>query len=386
MDFHLSDDQKALQEVAHSFSEKEFTPFAGDWDAKKEFPIPTLKKAGENGFCGIYVREDVGGLGLKRIDAAIIFEELAAGCTSTTAYLTIHNMVTWMIDSFGPEPLRQQWCPQLATGQLLGSYCLTEPNSGSDAASLKTRAEKKGDKYVLNGTKAWVSGGGATDVLVVMARTGVEGPKGISALVVPSNLKGISFGENEKKMGWNSQPTRIINFDNVEIPVSNLLGVEGEGFKIAMKGLDGGRINIGTCSVGAAQNALNQAVAHMKVRKQFGKALSEFQALQFRVADMQTELIAARQMIRLAAFKLDNQDAQATAYCAMAKRFATDVGFEVCNQALQLFGGYGYTHEYPLERHVRDTRVHQILEGTNEIMRVIASRKIFDADDLSVFR
>ena len=335
MDFNLNDDQLAIVEAARIFSKNELAPHAGHWDQKKIFPKDVIRKAAEMGFCGIYTREDVGGAGMKRLDAALIFEELAAGCTSTTAYLTIHNMVSWMIDSFGKESVRTHYCPKMATAEMLGSYCLTEPNSGSDAASLRTKAEKKGDKYVLTGTKAFVSGGGETDVLVVMARTGVDGPKGISSFVVPANSKGISFGENEKKMGWNSQPTRVINFDAVEIPADNLLGAEGEGFKIAMKGLDGGRINIGTCSVGAAQNALNEAHKYVRDRKQFGSQIAEFQATQFKLADLVTELVAARQMIRLAAFKLDSKDAMATSYCAMAKRFATDTGFRVCNEALQ---------------------------------------------------
>jgi alkylation response protein AidB-like acyl-CoA dehydrogenase len=378
MNFELTEDQKAYQEAARQFAEKELAPHAAHWDQKKIFPKDVIRKAAELGFGAIYVRDDVGGSNLKRLDAAIIFEELAAGCPSTTAYITIHNMVAWMIDRFGSEALRQEWLPKMATCEVLGSYCLTEPNSGSDAASLKTRAEKKGDKYVLTGTKAFVSGGGETDVLIVMARTGDESPKGISSFVVPTNLKGISYGENEKKMGWNSQPTRIINFDQVEVPAANLLGDLGQGFKIAMMGLDGGRINIATCSVGAAQAAINAAQKHMLDRKQFGKPLADFQALQFRMADMVTELVASRQMVRLAAAKLDAKDPQATVYCAMAKRFATDFGHRVCDEALQLFGGYGYTQEYPVERLVRDTRVHRILEGTNEIMRVIVARKVLE--------
>jgi alkylation response protein AidB-like acyl-CoA dehydrogenase len=291
-----------------------------------------------------------------------------------------------MIDSFGSEKTRQEFCPQLTSGQLLGSYCLTEPNSGSDAASLKTSAVKKGDKYILNGTKAFVSGGGATDVLVVMARTGDNTPKGISSFVVPTTTKGISYGENEKKMGWNSQPTRIVNFDQVEVPASNLLGQEGIGFKIAMKGLDGGRINIGTCSVGAAQACVNAAQRYMHERKQFGQELAKFQALQFRFADMATHLVASRQMIRLAASKLDAKDADATVYCAMAKRFASDTCFQICDEALQMFGGYGYTQEYPVERYFRDSRVHRILEGTNEIMRVIIARKALEEGALERIR
>jgi len=384
--FELSENQKQFQEAARAFALSEMAPHAGEWDSKKFFPKDVIKKAAEMGFCGIYVPEDIGGLGLGRLDAALIFEELASGCTSTTAYITIHNMVAWMISSFAKEEVRQEWCPQMTSGEKLGSYCLTEANSGSDAASLKTKAEKVGDDYILSGSKAFVSGGGETDVLVVMARTGDDTPKGISAFVVPANSKGISYGENEKKMGWNSQPTRVINFDGVKVPAKYLLGNLGDGFKIAMKGLDGGRINIGTCSVGCAQAALNATHRYMNERKQFGKHLKEFQALQFRVADMVTELIAARQMIRLAASKLDAKDPSATVYCAMAKRFATDVGFKVCNEAIQLHGGYGYTHEYGVERNMRDSRVHQILEGTNEIMRVIISRKVLEEDGLELFR
>jgi alkylation response protein AidB-like acyl-CoA dehydrogenase len=378
VDFELNEELIAIQDMARQFGQKEIAPLAAEWDRTKHFPKDVLRSAAELGFAGLYTRADVGGTELGRLAATVVFEELSAACPSTTAYLTIHNMVTWMIDRFGSEALRQEWCPRMTTLELFGSYCLTEPGSGSDAASLRTRAEKKGDRYVITGTKAFVSGGGETDVLIVMARTGDASPKGISAFVVPARLPGISYGENERKMGWNSQPTRVINFDQVEIPAGNLLGQEGEGFKFAMKGLDGGRINIATCSVGAARAALAAARAHLLVRKQFGKALAEFQALQFRLADMATELVAARQMVRLAAAKLDRQDPRASVYCAMAKRFATDVGFQVCNEALQLFGGYGYTQEYPVEKLVRDTRVHQILEGTNEIMRVIISRRVLE--------
>lgn len=386
MNYDLSDEQIAIQDMARQFAAKEIAPKAAEWDQKKHFPVDVIKKSAELGFCGVYMDPEVGGTGLGRTEAAIIFEELAAACPSTTAYITIHNMVGWMIDSFGSKELRETWCPKMAAGEALGSYCLTEPNSGSDAASLKTRATKKGDKYVLKGTKVFVSGGGAGDVMVVMARTGDESPKGISSFVVPAQLPGISYGENEKKMGWNCQPTRVLNFDDVEIPAGNLLGAEGEGFKIAMKGLDGGRINIATCSVGAAQAALTAAQKHMLVRKQFGKALAEFQGLQFRIADMATELVAARQMVRLAADKLDKKDPKATVYCAMAKRFATDIGFKVCDEALQLFGGYGYTQEYPIEKLFRDTRVHRILEGTNEIMRVITARKLLEEGGTELYR
>ena len=386
MNFELTADQQAIQDMARQFATKELTPNAAKWDQTKHFPVDVIRRAGELGFCAVYTRPDVGGTGLSRLDASIIFEELAAGCPATTAYITIHNMVTWMVDNFGSEALRQEWCPRLANAELLGSYCLTEPNAGSDAGSLRTKAEKKGDKYILNGTKAFISGAGATDILIVMARTGDDTPKGISCFMVPAKTPGISYGENEKKLGWNCQPTRIVNLDNVEIPAAYLMGAEGEGFKIAMKGLDGGRINIGTCSVGAAQAALTAAQKHMLVRKQFGKNLSQFQALQFRVADMATELVAARQMIRLAASKLDHKDSGATVYCAMAKRFATDIGFNICNEAIQLFGGYGYTQEYPVERLMRDSRVHQILEGTNEVMRIIISRRLLEEGGTELFR
>lgn len=374
MDFALNDDQRAFQESARDFAQHELAPFAAQWDAEETFPLETLRKAGDLGFCGLYIPEQYGGLGLSRLDAAIVFEELAAGCTSTTAYITIHNMMTWMIATFAEPDVAAEWVPKLASGALWGSYCLTEPGAGSDAASLKTRAERDGDHYLLNGSKMFISGAGSTDALVVMARTGGAGPKGISAFLVPANLQGIQYGKKEHKMGWNSQPTRAITFDNVTIPAAYRLGAEGEGFAIAMKGLDGGRINIATCSIGTAQAALDRAQAYLHERQQFGRPLAEFQALQFKLADMLTELVAARQMVRLAAWKLDNRSPDATTYCAMAKRFATDIGFKVANDALQLHGGYGYIKEYPLERHVRDNRVHQILEGTNEIMRVIVAR------------
>ncbi|KAB8053909.1 acyl-CoA dehydrogenase [Janthinobacterium rivuli] len=376
MDFELSDEQREFQQAARAFADGELAPHAAHWDAESIFPVETIAKAGEMGFCGLYTPQRWGGLGLSRQDAAIVFEELAGGCTSTTAYITIHNMATWMLSRWGQEALCDEWVPALAAGQKLASYCLTEPQSGSDAASLRTKAVKDGDFYVLDGTKAFISGAGQTDMLIVMARTGGEGAAGISAFAVPANLPGIVYGKKEEKMGWNSQPTRIISFDQVKVPVGNLLGVEGEGFAIAMKGIDGGRINIAVCSVGTAQAALTRAQAYMKERTQFGRELAQFQALQFKLADMLTELVAARQMVRLAAWKLDQESPDATAYCAMAKRFATDVGFNVANDALQLHGGYGYIREYPLERHVRDTRVHQILEGTNEIMRLIVARAI----------
>ncbi|MBY0358221.1 MAG: acyl-CoA dehydrogenase family protein [Candidatus Obscuribacterales bacterium] len=375
MDFNLTEDQLAYQEVARSFAQKELAAHASGWDTKKTFPKEAIRKAAESGFCGVYVKEDVGGLGLTRLDAAIIFEELAAGCPSTAAYITIHNMVTWMIDEFGTPEARAKFCPELASGESFGSYCLTEPGSGSDAASLKTTAVKQGEYYLINGTKAFVSGAGESDVLVVMVKTG---EKEISTFIIPTTLEGISFGENEKKLGWNTQPTKAIYFDNVKVPQEYLLGKLGEGFKIALKGLDGGRINVGTCSVGAAQAALTHAQRYMQEREQFGKKLAQFQALQFMIADMATEVIASRQMVRLAASKLDGKDAQATTYCAMAKRLATDLAFNVCNQAVQIFGGYGCTQEYPVERLMRDARMHQVVEGTNEIMRVIISKKMLE--------
>ncbi len=376
MDFELNEDQRAFADTAQQFSLERLAPMAEEWDEKQNFPKDVLREAGELGFLSLYTPEAHGGLGLSRLDASIVFEQLSMGCTSTTAFMTIHNMVSWMVASFATEDVRAKYCPKLVTGEWLGSYCLTEPNAGSDAASLTTTASKKGDTYVLNGGKAFISGAGETDVLVVMARTGEAGAKGVSAFVVPAQADGISYGRKEPKMGWNSQPTRAVTFDNVVIPASHLLGEEGQGFIFAMKGLDGGRINIATCSVGTAQQALNQATQYMLERKQFGKSLAQFQALQFKLADMATELVAARQLVRYAASKLDRGDSDATTYCAMAKRFATDIGFQICDQALQIYGGYGYIKEYPMERYFRDVRVHQILEGTNEIMRLIIARRL----------
>ncbi|EGQ8606795.1 acyl-CoA dehydrogenase [Vibrio parahaemolyticus] len=376
MDFELNEDQRAFADTAQQFSLERLAPMAAEWDEKQNFPKDVLRDAGELGFLSLYTPEEHGGLGLSRLDASIVFEQLSMGCTSTTAFMTIHNMVSWMVASFATEDVRAKYCPKLVTGEWLGSYCLTEPNAGSDAASLTTTASKKGDTYVLNGGKAFISGAGETDVLVVMARTGEAGAKGVSAFVVPAQADGISYGRKEPKMGWNSQPTRAVTFENVVIPASHLLGEEGQGFIFAMKGLDGGRINIATCSVGTAQQALNQATQYMQERKQFGKSLAQFQALQFKLADMATELVAARQLVRYAASKLDRGDPDATTYCAMAKRFATDVGFQICDQALQIYGGYGYIKEYPMERYFRDVRVHQILEGTNEIMRLIIARRL----------
>ncbi|EOK5708293.1 acyl-CoA dehydrogenase family protein [Vibrio parahaemolyticus] len=376
MDFELNEDQLAFAEVAKQFADQMLAPHAAEWDENHHFPKDVLRQAGELGFLSIYTPPEHGGLGLSRLDAAIIFEQLAMGCTATTAFMTIHNMATWMITSFAKAEVAQQFSADLISGEKLASYCLTEPNAGSDAASLTTSAVRDGDEFVLNGAKVFISGAGDTDVLVVMARSCGEGAGGVSVFVVPADIEGISYGKKEAKMGWNCQPTRMITFENVRIPADYLLGEEGEGFKFAMLGLDGGRINIATCSVGTAQQALNEAKQYMTERKQFGRSLAQFQALQFKLADMATELVAARQMVRLAAAKLDAQHAEKSAYCAMAKRFATDVGFKVCDQALQIHGGYGYIKEYPVERHFRDVRVHQILEGTNEIMRLIISRRL----------
>lgn len=386
MDFNLSEDQFAFQSTARAFADSVFAPNAAAWDEQQIFPKDALKQAGELGFMGIYTPESAGGMGLGRLDTSVIVEELAKACTSTTAFLTIHNMATGMIGKYGSQALIEQWCPDLVAGNTLASYCLTEPGAGSDAASLKSVAIKDGDHYLVNGSKVFISGAGDSDVLVAMLRTGGEGAKGVSAFLIPADLSGIHYGKKESKMGWNSQPTRGITFENVRVPAGNMLGKEGQGFKIAMEGLDGGRINIATCSVGTAQAALNQAVEYTQQRQQFGQAIADFQATQFKLADMATELVAARQMVRLAAFKLDANESDATTYCAMAKRYATDVCFDICNQALQLHGGYGYIKEFPLERYVRDSRVHQILEGTNEIMRVIISRRLLIEGALEVIR
>jgi hypothetical protein len=376
MNFDLNEDQQMYVDLAKQFSDSELLPNAAHWDQNHIFPKDVLTKAGELGFCGLYAPQSEGGLGLSRLDSSLIFEQLAMGCTTTTAMMTIHNMATWMIATWGSDLVKSTWCPSLVTGEKLASYCLTEPGSGSDAASLRTTAKKDNNNYLINGSKMFISGAGETDVLVVMVRTGQAGAKGVSAVVVPSDAEGVIYGKAEEKMGWNAQPTRLVTFDNVCIPQDNLLATEGEGFSLAMKGLDGGRINIATCSIGTAQQALNTAIDYMQERQQFGKPIAAFQGLQFKLADMATELVAARQLVRLAAYKLDNNDVEKTAYCAMAKRFATDIGFQVCDAALQIHGGYGYIKEYPLERHFRDTRVHQILEGTNEIMRVIIARRL----------
>ena len=386
MDFELNSDQKHYRDLAKSFSDKELKPNAGEWDKEAFFPKETLMKAGELGFLSLYVDTDLGGMGLGRLDASIVFEQLAQGCTSTTAFMTIHNMAIWMVSKFGSEELKTEWFPQLSSGEKLASYCLTEPGSGSDSASLRTTAKKDGDNFILNGSKAFISGSGATDCLVLMARTGDSGAKGISCFLIPADLPGIEYGKNEPKMGWKNQPTRLVSLTDVKVSKKNLVGEEGNGFKIAMQGLDGGRINIATCSIGTAQSALEEAQNYMNQREQFGKKISEFQAMQFKIADMVTELIAARTMTRLAASKVDKNDSEATIYSAMAKRFATDVGFNVCNEALQIFGGYGYIQEYPLERYVRDVRVHQILEGTNEIMKMIIGRRMIMEDAASIIQ
>ncbi len=376
MDFEWTEEQHAFQAVARDFAQNEMLPHAASWDENETFPIEVLRQAAALGFGGIYVREDVGGSGLTRLDAAIIFEELAAACPSTAAYLSIHNMASWMIDRFGNNEQRHRFLPKLTSMEHFASYCLTEPDAGSDAGSLRTTAGAKGSDYQLDGSKAFISGAGSSDIYVVMCRTGEAGSKGISTLVVEKDTAGLSFGKKERKLGWNSQPTRQVIFEKALVPQSHRLGEEGEGFKIAMKGLDGGRLNIGACSLGGARACLEAALAHVKDRKQFGRPLADFQALQFKLADMATELEAARLLLHRSAAALDAGSTEATKLCAMAKRMATDVGFRVCNEALQLHGGYGYIKEYPIERYLRDLRVHQILEGTNEIMRLIIARRL----------
>jgi alkylation response protein AidB-like acyl-CoA dehydrogenase len=379
MDFTLSEDQRAIEDAARAFAAAELAPHAARWDEDKHFPVDVLRQAAALGFAGVYVREDVGGSALSRLDAVIVFEALAAGDVSSAAFLSIHNMASWMIDRFAADDLRRRYLPRLTTMELIASYCLTEPGAGSDAASLTTTARREGDDYVLDGAKAFISGAGTSDVYVVMARTGGPGAAGVSTFVVENGTPGLSFGAQERKLGWANQPTAMVHFDGVRVPAANRVGDEGQGFKIAMAGLDGGRLNIGACSLGGAGFALETARDYLTTRKQFGRALKDFQALQFRIADMATELEAARLMVRRAAAALDAGDPAATRLCAMAKRFATDAGFEIANQALQLHGGYGYLKDYPLERIVRDLRVHQILEGTNEIMRVIIARELFKA-------
>jgi len=374
--FDLTDDQLQIQEMARKFTADAITPFAAEWDEKHIFPRDTIREAAELGFGSIYVSEESGGIGLGRLEAALIFEAMAYGCPSTSAFISIHNMVCWMIDRFGSAEVKQKFLPSMITMEQMGSYCLTEPSSGSDAAALKTKAVKDGDDYIVSGSKAFISGGGANDVMLVMVRTGEEGPKGISALVIEKDMKGVSFGAQEKKLGWHSQPTSQVNFDEVRVPVANRVGGEGEGFRIAMMGLDGGRLNIGACSLGGGQRCLDEAINYTKGRQQFGHAIADFQATQFTLADMETELQAARCLLYVAAAKVTANAADKTKFAAMAKRLATDTGSSVVDRALQLHGGYGYLMDYPIERFWRDLRVHSILEGTNQIMRVIVSRDL----------
>jgi alkylation response protein AidB-like acyl-CoA dehydrogenase len=376
MDFDLTEEQRAVQATARAFAHAEMLPHARDWDETEHFPVETLRQAAALGFAGIYVDAEVGGSALSRLDAAIIFEELAQGCPSTAAYISIHNMVAWMIDSYGSDEQRHRYVPALCTMQHFGSYCLTEPDSGSDAASLKTRAVRMGDHYVLDGTKAFISGGGVSDVYIVMARTGEGGPRGISCFVVQNGTPGLSFGAPEKKLGWKSQPTAMVMFEGCRVPAANRLAAEGQGFKIAMRALDGGRLNIAACSLGGAQFCLDRTIAYMRERRQFGTRLADFQALGFRIADYATAIESARLLLWRAAVALDRGEPLATRLCAQAKRLATDTGFEVVNGCLQLHGGYGYLRDHPIERVLRDLRVHQILEGTNEIMRHIVSRDL----------
>jgi hypothetical protein len=376
MDFDFTEEQRAFQATARQFARAEMMPHASDWDENEVFPIEAMRIAAALGFGGIYVKEDVGGSALSRLDAALIFEELAQGCTSTAAYMSIHNMASWMIDAFGSDDVRKRFLPKLCSMEHFASYCLTEPGSGSDAASLTTRARRDGDHYVLDGTKAFISGGGVSDVYVVMARTGEGGPRGISCIAVEKGTPGLSFGAREKKLGWKTQPTAMVMFENCRVPAANLIGAEGQGFRIAMAGLDGGRLNISACSIGGAQFCLDRTIAYMKERKQFGSRLADFQALQFRVADYATDLDAARLLLHRAAVAVGEGEPAATRLAAQAKRLATDTGFEVVNGCLQLHGGYGYLRDHPIERVLRDVRVHQILEGTNEIMRLIISRQL----------
>jgi len=376
LDFSLNEDQRAIQDMARNFTADMITPHAEKWDEEKTWPVDVAKAAGELGFGSIYVSEEAGGCGLSRVDSVLVFEQLAQGCPSTAAMISIHNMSAWMIDEFGNDDQRARFVADLVSLDKMASYCLTEPSAGSDAAALKTKAVRDGDDYVLNGAKAFISGGGTSDMYVVMARTSDDGARGISCFIVEKDTPGLSFGAQEKKLGWHSQPTCALNFDDCRIPASNLVGNEGQGFKIAMAGLDGGRLNIGACSIGGAQRALDEAVSYTKDRKQFGKRIADFQATQFKLADMATELEAARLLLYAAAQKVSAGAPDAAAAAAMAKRLATDTGFDVVNHALQLHGGYGYLQDYPIERILRDLRVHQILEGTNEIMRVVISREI----------
>jgi len=376
MNFDFTEEQLAFQATAREFARDELMPHAREWDENEIFPVDALRKAAALGFGGIYVNEDVGGSALSRLDAALIFEELAQGCTSTAAYISIHNMAGWMIDAFGSAEARRKFLPKLCSMEHFASYCLTEPDAGSDAANLATRARRDGDHYVLNGTKAFISGGGVSDIYVVMTRTGESGSRGISCIVVEKGTPGLSFGAREKKLGWKTQPTAMVIFENCRVPVANRIGSEGQGFRIAMAGLDGGRLNIGACSIGGAQFCLDRTIAYMKERRQFGSRIADFQALQFRIADYATELDAARLLLHRAALAVGAGEPIATRLAAQAKRLATDTGFDVVNGCLQLHGGYGYLRDHPIERVLRDVRVHQILEGTNEIMRMIISRSM----------
>ncbi|KAG0220856.1 Isobutyryl-CoA dehydrogenase, mitochondrial [Mortierella sp. GBA43] len=372
----IDHEQKELQTLARNFADNEFAPKMQEWDENQHFPVDVMRKGAELGFGGLYTREDVGGAGLGRLDTSIIFEALSTGDVSTTAYISIHNMVTWMIDVYGSEAQRQKYLPKLCSMEHFASYCLTEPGAGSDAGNLSTTAVKKGSHYVLNGSKAFISGGGSSDVYLIMARTGGPGPKGISCFIVEKGFKGLSFGKKENKLGWNSQPTRAVIMEDCEVPAENLVGVEGQGFSMAMRGLNGGRINIGSCSLGAAQAAIEAAVEHVKVRKQFNQSIANFQNTQFKLADMATSLLSSRLMVRQAAMMLDQNHPDAASICAMAKLHSTDECFKICDDSLQLHGGYGYLKDYKINVYLRDTRVHRILEGTNEVMRMVASRSI----------
>jgi alkylation response protein AidB-like acyl-CoA dehydrogenase len=374
--FELTEDQLAIQDMARKFTAEAITPHAAEWDEKHIFPRDTIKSAAELGFASIYVSEESGGIGLGRLDSALIMEAMAYGCPSTSAFISIHNMAAWMIDQFGSAAVKAKYLPDLITMDKIASYCLTEPSSGSDAAALKTKAVRDGDHYVVTGSKAFISGGGANEVYVTMVRTGEDGPKGISCLVIEKDMPGVSFGAQERKLGWHSQPTAQVNFDAVRVPVENIVGGEGEGFRIAMTGLDGGRLNIGACSLGGAQRCLDEAIAYTKDRKQFGKSISDFQNTQFMLADMETDLQAARALLYIAAVKVTLNAPDKTSFAAMAKRLATDTGSKIANDALQLFGGYGYLQDYPIERFWRDLRVHSILEGTNQVMRMIVAREL----------
>jgi alkylation response protein AidB-like acyl-CoA dehydrogenase len=374
--FDLTDEQRQIQEMARQFTADAITPHAAEWDEKHIFPRDTIRAAAELGFGSIYVSEESGGIGLGRLEAALIMEAMAYGDPSTSAFISIHNMASWMIDRFGAGAVKEKYLPSLVTMERMASYCLTEPSSGSDAAALKTKAVKDGDSYIVSGSKAFISGGGENEIYVTMVRTGQDGPKGISCLVIEKDMQGVSFGANERKLGWHSQPTAQVNFDEVRVPAENLVGGEGEGFRIAMMGLDGGRLNIGACSLGGAQRCLDEAIGYTKERKQFGNPIADFQATQFTLADMETELQAARTLLYAAAVKVTENAPDKTRFAAMAKRLATDTGSSVVDRALQLHGGYGYLMDYPIERFWRDLRVHSILEGTNQIMRVIVARDL----------